>query len=155
MNKIVEVAKKEVGQTENPPNSNNTKYNKWFGLPSMPWCGMFVSWCYDQAQKRLPKIGFTKGFAGCQTAVAHFRKTGEITVTPVAGDIVFFDWNADGRFDHTGIFVEWVEGGKNIKFKTIEGNTSATNQSNGGNVEERIRRTTTGVVVFVHPKENE
>ena len=40
MSKIVEIASKEIGQKENPKNSNNSKYNKWFGLPNLPWCGM-------------------------------------------------------------------------------------------------------------------
>ena len=30
MSKIVEIAKKEIGQIEVPKNSNKTKYGKWF-----------------------------------------------------------------------------------------------------------------------------
>jgi cell wall-associated NlpC family hydrolase len=149
MSKIVEIAKKEIGMTESPKNSNKTKYGKWFGYDGVAWCGMFVSWCYDQAGKRLPKIGFTKGFAGCQTAVAYFKKSGEVTTEPQAGDIVFFDWNLDGRHDHTGIFVEWLFKGQT--FISIEGNTSSTNQSNGGNVERRTRTVNKGTI-FAHPK---
>ena len=137
MSKIVEIAEKEIGQKENPLNSNNSKYNKWFGLPSLPWCGMFVSWCYAQAGTPLPKIGFTKGFAGCQTAVAYFKKNNKITTEPKAGDIVFFDWNSDGRYDHTGIFVRKVN---ENTFESIEGNTSIGNQSNGGQVMLRKRK---------------
>lgn len=136
MSKVVQIATKEIGQTETPKNSNNSKYNKWFGLPNLPWCGMFVSWCYAQAGMPLPSIGFTKGFAGCQTAVAYFKKNKMITTEPGAGDIVFFDWNLDGRYDHTGIFVKWIG---ESKFETIEGNTSLTNQSNGGQVMKRVR----------------
>ena len=147
MSKIVEIAEKEIGQKESPLNSNNSKYNKWFGLPNLPWCGMFVSWCYAMAGKQLPKIGFTKGFAGCQTAVAYFKKNNQITKEPIAGDIVFFDWNADGRYDHTGIFVKWIN---KTDFETIEGNTSMTNQSNGGQVMNRFRKNKN--VLFVHPK---
>ena len=128
---------------------NNSKYNKWFGLPNLPWCGMFVSWCYAQAGKPLGNIGFLKGFAGCQTAVAHFKKTGEITKNPQPGDIVFFDWNKDKRYDHTGIFVKWLNEKK--EFETIEGNTSLTNQSNGGQVMKRIRNNGNNIL-FVHIK---
>ena len=74
MNKIVEVAEKEIGYTENPPNSNKTKYGTWFGLPSLPWCGIFVSWVYAKAGQPLGNIGFLKGFAGCMTAVNYFKK---------------------------------------------------------------------------------
>jgi len=147
MNKIIEVASKEVGQGEVPLNSNKTKYGKWFGFDGVAWCGMFVSWCYYQAGQPLGKIGFTKGFAGCQTAVAYFKKAGQVTNTPLEGDIVFFDWNNDGRYDHTGLFVKWIEVGKT--FETIEGNTSLTNQSNGGQVMRRNRKNVN--VIFVKP----
>jgi len=147
MNKIIEIALKEVGVTESPKNSNNSKYNKWFGLPSLPWCGMFVSWCYDQAGQRLPNIGFSKGFAGCQTAVAWAKKNKKIVNDPQPGDIVFFDWNADGRYDHTGIFVKWGE--LLDTFETVEGNTSYSNQSNGGSVMIRRRSNVKNKVIFV------
>jgi len=146
MNAIISAAAKEVGYSEAPANSNKTKYGKWFGFDGVAWCGMFVSWCYAQAGKPLPNIGFTKGFAGCQTAVAYFRKMGKVTAKPVEGDIVFFDWNADGRFDHTGIFVRWIDA---LNFETIEGNTSLVNQSNGGQVMSRKRFHKN--VLFVHP----
>lgn len=145
MSKVVELAVKEVGVVESPKNSNKTKYGKWFGLDGVAWCGMFVSWLYAQAGMQLPKIGFSKGFAGCQTAVAYFKKKGWITNDPVPGDIVFFDWNKDGRYDHTGIFVEDVS---DDEFITIEGNTSLTNQSNGGQVMRRKR--SRSVAIFVH-----
>lgn len=148
-NKVIEIAKKEIGVTEKPANSNKTKYGKWFGMDGVHWCGMFVSWCYDQAGVNLGKIGFLKGFAGCQTAVAHYTKTKEVTNDPQPGDIVFFDWNGDKRYDHTGIFVSWVDSTKK-QFNTIEGNTSPANDSNGGNVMARVRNNKN--VIFVHPK---
>jgi len=145
MNEIIRVAEKEIGSGEKPLNSNKTKYGKWFGFDGVAWCGIFVSWCYAQAGFQLPKIGFTKGFAGCQTAVAYFRKNNMITTSPVEGDIVFFDWNKDGRHDHTGIFVKWIT---DTTFETIEGNTAVGNDSNGGQVMKRIRNKT--VAIFAH-----
>lgn len=145
---IIDAANKEVGVSEFPENSNKTKYGKWFGLDGVAWCGIFVSWCYAQAGKPLGNIGFAKGFAGCQSAVAHFKATGEITKTPVPGDIVFFDWNGDGRYDHTGIFFEKNLDGET--FKTIEGNTAIGNDSNGGKVMRRYRGYKN--CIFVHPK---
>mgnify|MGYP003473234462 FL=1 len=136
MSKIVEVATKEIGTKESPKNSNKTKYGKWFGYDGVPWCAMFVSWCYAMAGEPLPAIGFKKGFAGCQTGYAFFKKNKWITTNPKSGDIVLFDWNGDGRYDHTGIFVKWID---KIHFETIEGNTSLTNQSNGGEVMRRVR----------------
>src|SRR5690606_7718800 len=112
---------KEIGYKETPPNSNKTKYGEWFGFDGVAWCGMFVSWVYHHAGFPLGNIGFLKGFAGCQTAVAYFKKNNETTETPVAGDIVFFDWNNDGRYDHTGIYVRHID---ESTFESIEGNTS-------------------------------
>ena len=148
MSEIVDIAKSEIGTVEIPKNSNKTKYGKWFGFDGVPWCGMFVSWCYAQAGEPLGNIGFLKGFAGCQTAVAYFKKKGWRTYCPVPGDIVFFDWNLDGRYDHTGIFDCWDDEAK-TRFKTIEGNTSLNNNSNGGQVMKRIRANN-NQVLFVH-----
>ena len=148
MTEIIRIAQKEIGTGEKPLNSNKTKYGKWFGFDGVAWCGMFVSWCYAQAGFPLPKIGFTKGFAGCQTAVAYFKKNNLTTTKPVEGDIVFFDWNADGRYDHTGVFVKWLE--DNLHFETIEGNTAVGNDSNGGQV--MIRKRLNKNVLFAHPK---
>ncbi|MFZ1704453.1 MAG: CHAP domain-containing protein [Saprospiraceae bacterium] len=136
MSKVIEVARKEIGVTEKPKNSNQTKYGTWFSLSGVPWCAIFVSWCYSMAGNQLPVIGFKKGFAGCQTGYAYFKKNGWIVKDPQEGDIVLFDWNGDGRYDHTGLFVRWID---KVHFETIEGNTSLTNQSNGGEVMLRVR----------------
>jgi len=149
--KVIDVAFAEVGVKESPANSNKTKYGKWFGLDGVSWCGIFCSWVFDQAGVNLGKIGYLRGFAGCQTAVAHFRKTGEVTTTPAVGDLVFYDWQGDGKHDHVGIFNGWVKGKKGKEFYAIEGNTSLTNQSDGGAVMNRIRKNGNNVL-FVHPK---
>jgi len=146
MSKIVSIAQSQIGTKEQPSGTNKTKYGKWFGLDGVAWCGIFVSWCYDQAGKPLGRIGFLNGFAGCQTAAAHFKKKGKITTSPVAGDIVFYDWNGDGRYDHTGIFVNWTS---KDTFRAVEGNTAIGNDSNGGEVMERERNKK--VAIFVHP----
>lgn len=148
MNKIVEIARREIGVTEAPPNSNQTKYGAWFGMQNVAWCGIFVSWVYDQAKFNLGNMGYRRGFAGCQTAYNLFLSKNEITTHPQPGDIVLFDWNADHRFDHTGIFIK--DNGDNKTFTSVEGNTSYKNDSNGGAVMERIRNYSTAT--FVHPK---
>ena len=145
--KVFEIAHKEIGVEESPKNSNKTKYGKWFGLDGVMWCAIFVSYCYDKAGFNLGNIGFSKGFAGCQTAFDHFKKTKEITSTPITGDIVLFDWNGDKRYDHTGIFVRWID--KDV-FEAIEGNTDIGNNSNGGKV--MLRRRNKKTAIFVHPK---
>ncbi len=151
MQKILDIAKKEIGYSETPANSNKTKFGQWFGFDGVAWCGMFVSWCYYHAGFPLGNIGFTKGFAGCQTARVHFLKTGEIVSFKDAqpADLFLVDWDGDGRFDHTGILTSKIN---DHEFNTIEGNTSATNQSNGGQVQARKRDILKGTFIFIHPK---
>lgn len=145
--KIIDVATAEIGITEVPENSNKTKYGEWFGLNGVAWCGMFVSWVYAHSGYSLGNIGYTKGFAGCQTAYVHYKNSGEIVHTPKEGDIVLFDWNGDSRYDHTGIFVKDLGNGQ---FESIEGNTAMGNDSNGGKVMRRIR--SYRFATFIHPK---
>lgn len=146
---ILQTAKKEIGTKEYPANSNKTKYGKWFGLDGLAWCGQFVSWVYAQSGFPLPSIGYLKGFAGCQTAHAFFVKNNWITNDPRPGDIVLYDWNSDGRYDHTGIFIGWIDTRKGT-FEAVEGNTSLTNQSNGGEV--MLRQRNKKVAIFAHPE---
>lgn len=136
MNKITEIAIRESGTKENPPKSNNVKYNTWiYGKEvsgaEYPWCGAFVSWVYYHAGMPIKKAGLLKGFVGCPYAVANLAKWGKLVTKPEEGDIAFFDWQGDGKFDHVGIFQEHYDVGE---FWSIEGNTSASNASDGGEV---------------------
>lgn len=142
---IIQVATQEIGVTELPPNSNLTKYGKWFGLDAQPWCAIFISWVYDQAGHPMQPLGFSKGFASVPMALEKWQKTDD----PKAGDLVIFDWNKDKNPDHVGIFVEWLD--FNAKtFETIEGNTSVASNSNGGQVLKR-QRNLAFVEAFLRP----
>lgn len=133
--KIIEIAIKEVGYSEEK--GNKTKYGKWFNLDGVPWCGIFCSWVYAEAGKPIKKGGYIKGFAGVGTLVESYKS--KITKDPKIGDLVVFDWQLDGKPDHVGIFNGWIQ--KEKSFKTIEGNTSPKDFSNGGMVMECERRT--------------
>ena len=145
---IVSLATQEIGEKESPAGSNKTKYGEWFGLNGEAWCGIFVSFIYSKAGAPLGKIGFSKGFAGCATAVEHFRKTGEVVSQQnvKAGDIVIYRFKT--RPDHTGIFISHNADGT---FTAIEGNTAIGNDSNGGEVMRRTRKFSQ-VELFAHPK---
>ena len=150
--RIIAWARGEVGTVESPADSNHTKYGEWFGLNGVPWCGIFVSWCYAQAGSPLPNIGFKHGYAGCQTAVRYFTDNGLIVTDPEPGDIVFFDFNGDRRYDHTGLYIQESPLDPRRGFITIEGNTSHGNQTNGGAVMERSRVNKGVVFARVLPK---
>lgn len=145
--KVIAQAVSQIGYSENQEGSNKTKFGKWFGLDGLPWCGMFVSWCYYMAGLPLKGCGFLYGFAGCQTMYAVSKKKGWIVKDPAPGDIVLFDFNADGRYDHCGIFEMHS---RPSYFISIEGNTSKKNNSNGGFVMRRSRAYKN--CVFIRPK---
>ena len=148
-NKLIAVAESKLGETENPKNSNKTMFGRWYGLDGYAWCAMYVSWVYHKAGFPLGFINDKKGFRGCQSAYNHWKSTGELTKKPSKGDIVLFSWGGR-RADHVGIFIEWTNSAK-TKFKSIEGNTSLSNQRNGGEVMHRIRGMG-NVKAFVKPK---
>lgn len=138
--KLIEIAESQIGITETPV--NKVKYNDWiYNKPvegaNYPWCGAFVSWVFDQAGLSLGNIGLKKGFVGCPYAVKNIHKWGQLVTVPTEGCIVFYDWDGNGRFDHTGIFIKDLGGGL---FEAIEGNTSFKDNSNGGQVMRRSDR---------------
>lgn len=146
--KVLDVARNRIGDTETPPGSNKTLYGAWYGLDGYPWCTMFVSWCFHHAGVPLEKVDDQKGFRYFPSAYNFWKSTSRLTGLPEPDDIVFFDWEGDGRFDHTGIFVRDNHDGQT--FTAIEGNTSVANNSNGGSVMER-RRHYALVKAFVNP----
>ena len=103
---------------------------------------------YHHAGYPLGNIGFTKGFAGTQTAVKHYKESGEVVDEPQPCDLVFYDFNKDGRYDHVGI----VKESNPLTFQTIEGNTSQGNNSNGGEVMLRTRYHEHKTALFVRPR---
>lgn len=142
---VIELAVSQIGVHESPANSNNVKYNTWyygrevFGS-NYPWCAVFISWLFRGNQALCIKT------ASCAEMLAWFEKKGQTVREPRPGDIVFFKYSTNNRrTNHVGI-VEKVEG-KTIY--TIEGNTSLTNNDNGGKVMRRKR--TKNIVAYARP----
>jgi len=137
---VIDTAKAELGYCET--GNNDTKYGKWYGLNNQPWCAMFVSWCFAQANlSELVAAQGKKGFASCDAGLKWFSKRGKIV--PVgqaqAGDIVFFQFDTDAQPDHVGIAIK--NDGKKYLW-CIEGNTSSNtkgSQSNGDGVYTKKR----------------
>lgn len=140
MIRLIEVATNEIGVVEEP--INKVKYNDWiYQKPtsgkSYAWCGAFVSWVFNEAGLNLGRIDLSRGFVGCPFAVKNIHKWGKLVTVPTEGCVVFYDWDGNGVFDHTGIFVKDL--GKGL-FEAIEGNTSFKDNSNGGQVMRRSDR---------------
>jgi len=128
----------QIGTCEDPPESNNTKYGQWYGVNYQPWCAIFVTWAF-----LTNSVGYSPSFIrGSRYAYVPYivsdaqdRRYGlSITTTPSPGDLVCYDWSG-GDYDHIGIF----ESGSASSWTAIEGNTSTSNNSNGGQVMRRDR----------------
>lgn len=155
--KILDLAGQKIGYIEKK--SNITEFNEWYGngangdgKKGWPWCATFVSYIYFWAGFPLPKIDTNEGFHYVPTLYHRARQNFWITNDPKPGDIVLIDFDGNGTWDHTGIFVEWADAMK-TKFKTIEGNTSPDHrgsQSNGGGVYSRIRSFEKSKIAFVN-----
>jgi hypothetical protein len=147
-------ALKEIGVKESPPDSNQCKYTAWYNMVG-PWCAMFCTWS-DQLGGS-PTKSFVRGskYAYVPYIVNDARLgTNGLSVTsdPLPGDLVCFDWDRDGEFDHVGLFEKWTDKSAGT-FQAIEGNTSTSNNSNGGEVMRRSRNKNSQGTVFVKVKE--
>ena len=115
---IMRVASAQLG------NVGGLKFSKWYGFDGrVEWCACFVSWCANQCGY-IDK-GIIPKFAVVGDGVDWFKARGRFQnnkYIPHPGDIIFFDWEADGTRDHVG-FVERCDG---KMVYTIEGNSGDT-----------------------------
>jgi len=137
-------AVKHVGLKEDPPGSNRTPFGVWFGKDGVPWCNIFVSYCFQVGAGYTICDGFSgpgilpgKGCAYVPTTEHWLSATGLWVgrTDPQPGDIAIFNWDG-GQPDHIGIVQHNQVNGL---FTTIEGNTSLNSNSNGGEVMQRSR----------------
>lgn len=144
--KLLSVAIGELGTKERPANSNNVKYNTWYYKQEVydgknggkyPWCMAFVQWCFNEA-------GFPLPFktASCSGLLSWYKNNRPkcVVESPTPGCIVIYN-------GHTGI-LEQINGNT---ITVIEGNTSLTNNNNGGEVMRRTRNINI-VVAFIKPE---
>lgn len=112
---IIKVAAKEIG------NVGGDKFWRWYGFNShVGWCACFVSWCADQCG--YVKAGIIPKYANCRDTLRWFQAKNQyqkVGYVPTAGDIIWFDWNGDGKADHIGL----VEDSDGKQVHTIEGNS--------------------------------
>ncbi len=130
---LIAIAESQIGTCESPSGSNRVKYAEWYGMNGEPWCDMFVSWCADKAGA----LDIVGKYAYCPYHVDFFKKRGQWLdreEKPQPGDIVFFASKKTAC--HVGIVVS-RNGSSSVT--TIEGNTSAGSNANGGQVQKRTR----------------
>ena len=143
--KALAEALRHVGVRERPPGSNRTMFGRWYGVDGVPWCAIFVSYCFSVGARVTLCRGWhgagvsPRGVAYVPTLEAWLRGTGRSLadgVPPAAGDLAVFDWDG-GLPDHVGIVIAVRAGGG---LETVEGNTAVGNDSDGGEVMRRKRR---------------
>lgn len=142
LSKVLELARAELGTTEDPPGSNLTKYGFWYGVDGVPWCVIFLCWLFNQAGERMAFFGGGKT-ASCSVLLRWYKEQGlTVPVEQVQkGDIILLNFNGKGTADHCGLVEFVLPGGWAVGICTIEGNTSPSDgsQSNGGMVCEKTR----------------
>ena len=141
---VLAIARSQVGTKESPRNSNNVKYNtRYYGHPvhdtpdaRFPWCMAFQWWLFQEAGA--PELFYGGGkTASCSALMTYAKAHGQwVTGGYQPGDIAIMDFPGNKvKTDHCGMVVTALATG----VRTIEGNTSAGNDSNGGEVMERTR----------------
>ena len=137
VSELLEIARRQIGVKESPPNSNNVRYNAWSygregcGAADLWWL-VFVQWVFAQAGVKLPVRT-----ASCGALMRAAQSAGcWVTRGYQPGDVVIYDFPGGAATDHCGI-VEAVDG---TYISAIEGNTSSSNDADGGAVERRARK---------------
>jgi CHAP domain len=145
-------ARSFLGYLEQPAGTNGNMFGAWYGMNYEPWCAMFVAYCFEHVANGSPSFAAGSRYSYVPYVVSDARagRNGLATTSdPIPGDLCCFDWQRDGIFDHIGIF----EAGEPHDFDAIEGNTSTSNQSNGGQVMRRARSSSQAAIVFVRVRE--
>ena len=130
---LLKIAETQLGYTESQRNFDAvldengegytlkgwTRYGAWYGIPYGDWCAMFISFCLNYAdipESAVPYDCATTTWIDSLSARGMYAPAG--SYDPKPGDLIFFDWEGDGRSDHVGIV--WAVNPSSIT--TIEGN---------------------------------
>jgi hypothetical protein len=120
--RIVQIAESQLGQTEQPPGSNESPAIAEYrsatagAVPGAPWCAYFASWVARQAGEPIGAGG--QGAGAAADVWSWAQSTGRAIpngpgVVPQPGDLIVFG------DEHVGIVRDVLPGGQ---IQTIEGN---------------------------------
>jgi len=121
-NRIVAIAESQLGQTEQPPGSNESPAIAQYrsatagAIPGAPWCAYFASWAARQAGEPLGEGG--QGLGSVSEIWSWAQSAGRAVpngpgVVPKPGDLIVFG------DEHVGIVRDVLPDGQ---IQTIEGN---------------------------------
>jgi len=125
---IAAIAATQLGYTESTTDfivdeagqqQGYTRFGAWAQQPYTPWSASFVQFCLHYAGSAQTPVADAAALAAQLTATAQYRAAG--AYVPLAGDVVFFDWDEDGLADHTGLIANAYPGENGYTIETIEG----------------------------------
>lgn len=138
--KLLSIAREQLGVTEFPPSSNKVLYNTaYYGREvsgsKYPWCAVFIWWLFREAGASRLYYGGEKT-AYCPTLLSyHMVRAQGVESDYKPGDVIFFNFDGKTNAQHVGLCEAWD--GETIT--TIDGNTGTGNEANGGAVMRRRR----------------
>lgn len=145
LSKVLEIARGELGVTENPPGSNRVKYWEDYNpaFQGQPWCVAFQWWCFWKAGESSAFLGGAKT-ASCGQLLRFFKENYQsVPVQDIAvGDLAFYNFSGSISPEHCGLITHVERSHSSILYvKSIEGNTTTTggSEDNGGVVAEKVR----------------
>lgn len=140
VDKILELALKQVGIKDDPVGSCNNKFNAAYygGAVNnrlLAWCVVFIWWLFKECGMSGQFYGGKKT-ASVSAVYTFYKQKGLLVNKPKPGDLVFYDFTKNGTPDHIGIVYDVKDNGSVV---AIEGNTSSSSQTNGGTVQKKTR----------------
>lgn len=136
--KILTLARVEIGTKEAPAGSNRVKYNTaYYGREvsgsNLHWCAVFIWWLFQQAGA--PELYFGGERTAYCPALLNYHRSQKVADGFKPGDIIFFNFDGGKLARHVGI----CEAFDGTHITTIDGNTGDFNEANGGAVMRRRR----------------
>lgn len=106
----------------------NSIQNKYKVNTKDAWCAIFVSLVNVLSGGSNVSTSFPISI-NCEDMICKFKnkkrwKVNDGTFIPQYGDVVFYDWNGNGKAQHVGIITNVTAGTSNITLTVIEGNYS-------------------------------
>jgi hypothetical protein len=157
--RVLDTAEAHIGVYESPAGSNNISFNThYYGREvsgsAYPWCVAFL-WDVFRLAGCSP-LFFGGEKTASSTALMNYAKRNGIFRADGfrRGDIALFTWSNNPEVaEHAGLIAEV---GPNA-VRTVEGNTSLTNDTHGGEVMARVRKNDAiiGVCRPAYPEDDE
>ena len=141
LSKVLELARADLGYTENPPGSNMTKYGEAYGMNGVPWCVEALWLWFSEAGERMAFFGGGKT-ASCSMLLRWYKEQGLVVDKRdiQIGDILILNFSGTQDTQHCGLVVD--KGKLAGTWYTIEGNTTPGeegSQDDGGCVALKMR----------------